>query len=199
MKLVRKICKPWLIVLIGVVMTIASAIVSHSLIMKNNTTIQTLTKESQQIDQTITNRWLDMGRFERDGNTVLLMATMLDQNPGVMPSQEMVNNLKLYARHFIQNSDAKTERFNVETVLQAITPLEGRAALFPAVSSLVEAERSLVVQQVDDLYIKKVSLEDNIQKLDAENTTHTSTALFLQILGLIFVLSKDLARREWPK
>lgn len=198
MSILRKCLRPWLIVLIGVVLTVTSAFMSHRFVSKNMQTIQRLEKEAAQVDQTIASQWQDMGRFERDGNTALQLAEAVEDDPLNPPATIAVDDLKLYVRHFIQKSDVVVEKLRVEGALKEIDAGK-KGMVFQSIMALVNAQQSHVSDTVNAMYLKKISLQEKIQQLQSENSDYSNKALLLQILGLVFVLSKDLVRREWPK
>ena len=188
MFLLRQILRPWLIVIIGAFMSIASAFITHNFIIGNNDKIQLLQTKSQQIEQTITSHWQNAGRFERDGNIALLMT---------LQQEEKVQKygIDIYIQHFIRQGLAKAE---IQAVNAALS-VDNKTALFSALLRLVDTHRRQVIDSIDALYIEKVGLEEKIMQIDVDNTRYASIALFLQVMGLIFVLAKDMGRREWPK
>jgi len=46
--------------------------------------------------------------------------------------------------------------------------------------------------------LEKITLEEEAIEIEHINAKYSNIAVFLQIIGLIMVISKDLARRTWP-
>ena len=196
--MIRKLMKPWLIVLIGAGMTVASAILAHYQVSKNMMVIEDLEKQMSQINQTISDQWQNMGRFERDGNEALMLATLAEGDAMAPANPAVINNMTIYVRHFVGKSDVPAQRVRVERALDN-REMASKGSVFREILTLVDAQRTFVIDKVDNLYIEKVALQEHVQTIMKSNASLANTALVLQMLGLICVLSKDLARREWPK
>jgi len=181
--------KPWKIVLVGVALTVASAIISHYQLAKNMKNIEVLEKQIREIDQIISDTWQNMARFERDGNQALTLASLAEEGK--------TENMTLYIQRLIKKSDVKADKVRRLERLKSQNQKEKN--VFAQILVLVDAQRAYITDKIDTLYIKKVGLQEQVQSLRESNTSSANLALVLQTLGLICVLSKDLARREWPK
>lgn len=183
----RKLLKPWLLVLIGACMSIASAMITHHFIVKNNEHMQLLQGNVRQIEQTMASHWENVSRFERDGNIALLLVSQsANTNNALIPQ---------YIEHLVHISASQMKQNDAQNIIQKAD----KQAQFDALLALIEKQRKHILHVIDMLYIEKVEHEKTIAELDADNTRYSSIALFLQVFGLIFVLAKDMGRREWPK
>lgn len=184
--------KPWFWVLLGVIMTSASALISHNVIMANSSVMETLIMQSQTIDQRIDNDWQGINRLERDGNVAMLMVMGRD----TQPQGTIQAGVKQYITQLLAREGNGKQAQQVKAVLadSKATP----AALFQALMGFISETRSETINIIDKTYLEKLHLQEQIEALKQHNSTYANLALFLQVMGLILVLSKDLARRTWP-
>lgn len=185
--------RPWFWVLLGAIMTAGSALLSHDVVMENDHLIQSLKLRSEQIDQYIDNQWESINRLERDSNIAMLMATRLGE--GQLP-QGIEKGIKTYIRTVVEHGGDPGYTKAVHDALDSQTG--SPEVIFSKLLAFVEKSRKKTVDTIDQAYLEKIGLQERIQALEQVNTSYSNMALFLQVMGLIFVLSKDLARRTWP-
>ena len=57
------------------------------------------------------------------------------------------------------------------------------------------AARMTIIESINDTYFEMLELRDAKMPLESDNSRLFSIAIFLQVIGLILVLSRDLRRR----
>lgn len=174
-------------------MTTCSAFISHNIIMANSSAIETLMLESQAIDQNIDNAWQGINRLERDGNVAMLM--VMDKK-GNVDSEALLTEIKRYITQLItREGNSKQTRHIKELLADNST---NSAIIFQAIMEFIVETRKDTINSINIKYLEKLSLQEQIETLKQHNSSYANLALFFQVMGLILVLSKDLARRTWP-
>lgn len=187
----RFMLKPWFWVLLGALLTASSALISRYIIMDNNTAILLLRQDAAHVDEIITNHWDNIGRLERDGNTALLMVWLAQEDEGKL------RELKAYIKSIVkQHGNAESQQL----MLKSLAEYEGHKNnnLFNATLEFVRHSREESSEIINKKYLEKITLEEQAVHIEHTNANYANIAVFLQIIGLIMVLSKDLARRTWP-
>lgn len=191
MKHFRFILKPWFWVLLGAMLTAASALISRYVITENNAAIMLLRQESGRMDEIIRSHWENIGRLEGDGNTALLMAWFASND------KDNLELLQSYTEKMTERYGDKESRQKLQMALPEYGK-QGNGNFYTAIVDFVENSRESSIETINQKYLEKLTLEERITQMEHANARHANIAVFLQIIGLIFVLSKDLARRTWP-
>lgn len=165
--------KPWMFVLTGALLTIASAAITHYVVSANNATIKVLMKEGATVEERIDKIWETVLVVDQRKDTaIILMAT--------------ATNETLIADYI--NQAAK----NVGITLKETMDNQQRYAMFLSES---DRYRANAIERIDDLYYTKISSDEAVQTIEQRNSIFANIALFSQVIGLILVLTRDLARR----
>lgn len=175
-------------------MTGLSALISHNVIMKNNRQIEAYKLKSQAVSQTIKDHWEGIRRLERDGNIALLMSIIVESSPQLPDSTH--KNVRLYIEQLVSREGNKQQSASIKKSLAGSTAHPG--VLFPELQGFISQTRKNTINIIDREYLEKITLQEKIEKLEQKNSSYSIIALFLQVMGLILVLSKDLARKTWP-
>lgn len=191
MKHFRFMLKPWFWVLLGALLTAASALTSRYVIMDNNAKILVIRQDAARVDEIITNHWDNIARLESGGNAALLMTWHAQNNPARMLEFQSYME-SLINQHGNNISRQQMHRFLTDYMAGK------KSDIFNAVLGFVTKIREESVETINQKYLEKISLEEQTLRIEHTNANYANLAVFLQIIGLIMVLSKDLARRTWP-
>ena len=179
--MMRKLFKPWVLVTVGVIMNILSALIVHTLVERNMNRMDVLMRQSNSVDLRIDTLWENYRRLERQ--QAYFTTLLLSANPG--PQLDSAHELVLTAlnelieRHTLKHESIDTEKVSLAQV-QDIHAIVQRGLL----------------ESIDEIYLERIDVERRRQNIAENNERLRSIALFLQLLGLILVLARDLARRD---
>lgn len=184
-KVLRFIFKPIFFILVGVIMTVVSAFFTNYVIAENDTEIQDLQQEVQQIDLTIDSMWANANRFESNGNTAVLITLLASLGKAENLDKEHVSQcirkvISRGSRGIFDDTDIH---------------LNGNGEFVDTLLQTVNQQRYETIDTINDLYFDRIELEQEISAINHDNLQYKNIALFLQIMGLIFVLAKDIARK----
>ena len=162
--------KPWILVLIGVIITIIAALINGFIISENNEIIESLESETANIETNIDHLWNNNLSIERKKDSAYIMAL---QNP----NSELVHN------------------YIIDTLRLAGSDkiLDDKKNTFNILVNEVNLYQNEIIDRINNLYGEKITKEEQINQIKKINSKFTHIAFFLQIIGLILVLSKDLA------
>jgi hypothetical protein len=163
----KGLIKKWGLVGIGVCLTIASAIVSNYFIAKNNDLVTEWEREVQNVTQQMEAIWENTRSLERRKDTAILMLVENAQHP---ESKAFVKDtMSLFGQGVGNDSEQATYRI----IQERFNDYKGD-----------------VLDRIDDRYLIKQDLLEQIQDINNDNDVLMNIALCFQILGLIFVLSR---------
>ena len=179
-----KIPLPWLLVTIGISFNIVSALITSSAISSNNQKIHLIDSQISNINIRIDNYWQTRQNLERKKEFILLLMHSGKRAP-------LESDLNEYALTFI---NGVIDSYQIKTPELGDT-IKLKLLNANVVVSVIDAARNTMLDQIDDAYLEKTSLEEKINPLNDKNSFLMSVALFLQLFGLILVLAKDLSRK----
>ncbi len=178
--------KPWFFLSLGVIMSVASAVVSNFLIVRNNTEIEKAQMELSHMEQTIDYHWENYRALERkeDLETSFIILVNQENNPSAIRAA-----IKRYIEGIVRlGALTKEEATTLEKQFENPKEIaEGVNFL----SRSVDRYRKNATDMIDELYIKQTGLERQKMEIVKRNNILRNIALFLQIMGLILVVSKD--------
>ncbi|MBA1148582.1 hypothetical protein H0Z60_16150 [Ectothiorhodospiraceae bacterium WFHF3C12] len=182
--------EPWLFIVIGIAFNIIAALMSHYLVEGVADRISALDESTNRLQQRIDSAWSSRLEAERKRELLLLHA---DYAAGA--GREAGNGpVAVHVRAFLERisigylaEDEKTKLGDGGVVLNV------DAALI-RFDRIVEA----IQDHIDALYLDALQLERQKAPLRQQRNRLGALALFLQVLGLILVLSRDLVRRRGP-
>jgi len=162
-------------------MNIIAALLTHYLIAQNNQQIHVLETQVNDIEQLINNYWQENQAIERKKEFILILL-QINPHPSARPA------VYQYVFDYLVSLNA-TYQMEAE---QSITIWQQQDTINVAeLVNLLETARSLITEEIDDVYLKQINTVRQIEPLRRANASLTSIALFLQLMGLIFVLSRD--------
>lgn len=179
---IKHYLQPWVLITIGIVMNITSAIVTHFFISQNNTDIQTIEQKIIAMETHIDSQWQNKSEMERKKEFALLLLNK-------QPQQAIKTEIKTYLlahlaslkKHYL-SPEQKQHFNNIDLMIHATIQLTRLA-------------QQTLINDINDQYFEKLELEASQKPLKDSNAILYSIAIFMQLIGLILVLSRDLARQ----
>ncbi len=178
---IKHYLQPWILITIGILMNIISAIVTHYFISQNNTELYAIQQKITTINSNIESQWQTKNEMERKKEFVLLLLNS-QSNLGINPE------INTYLKHYF--STLKKHYLSKEDQLKPPKMLSIDSAI-----KLTESAQKKVIDNINDQYFEKLELEASEIPFKDNNAILYSVAIFMQLIGLILVLSRDLARQ----
>lgn len=171
--------KPWVLVTAGIVFNIFSAVITHYFIDINNQKIHLLESRIQQLDGLIENEWRKKTEIDRKEEFLLLMLNQSKGKNSINSAEQQLitrqlNNLLKY-------------QFN-HTLSEVKPPVKD----FQTIISVTSNVKKALIDSINTNYLERLELDSQRQPVIEKNSLLSSLAIFLQLSGLILVLSKDI-------
>ena len=171
---------PWVFVLSGIIFNILAAVITHYFIGLNNDQIAVLERDIQNKQVLIDSLWQSRVEVERKQEFFILLLTNQAENPAI---------IETYYRDYL---DGLVNAHG----LQEFVPRERQAKtedieLLLAISS---AAQQSIIESINATYFETLELQEAKMPLEQDNSRLFSIAIFLQVIGLILVLARDLRR-----
>ena len=175
-----RLLAPWVFVLTGIVFNILSAVITHYFIGLNTDEINRIDSEIAGKQVFIDSQWQSRVEVERKKEFfVLLFATPnADLEAGEIIYRDYLR--ELINVHGLEDFQARLERDD-----------EPRVPLLLDVSN---AALQAIIASINSTYFETLELRDTRMPLERANSRLYSIAIFLQLVGLILVLARDLRR-----
>lgn len=174
-KPVRFLLHPLFLILLGTALTVASALLSRYYVSANQESIQAAKTEAARKEALLNDTWQNVQALERKKDTIVLLA-VASRGGALHQMPELVRAI-LISTEISLESVMKESQLSEQGLLKAI-----------------EAKKQELIDRVNDVYLEKSMKENEIAALQQRTSYWGDIALFLQILGLILVLSKDIDR-----
>lgn len=174
----KKLLAPWVLVVTGILFNILSAVITHYFIGLNNSRLSQLEEQTQRINSQINNNWQQRQNIERKMEFILLLQ---------------------------QQGKLTEDPFVLKHIEQFVHDLHGQYKITPAtplpldsqkIIQLVQKTQTQLVNNIDAIYFNQLTLDKEKNIISDNNSRLMSTALFLQLIGLILVLAKDFYRNN---
>lgn len=174
----KRFLQPWLLITVGIIMNIASAIVTHYFINQNNRHIGEIQQEITNIDANIDKLWQAKTEMERKKEFILLLLNNVTSQPlNPIIEHDLKQQLsKLKTQYIADKSHVQT--LSIESTL-----------------SITAESQQQIIKDINNQYFKQLELQASVTPLMESNALLYSIAIFMQLIGLILVLSRDLARQ----
>lgn len=174
----RKLLKPWLLVSIGVVMNVLSALISQTLVERNMRQMDSLMDQSDSVQLRIDTLWNNFRSLERTQQYYSLLLLTANSGEQLEAARQLVH----------------TGLTQVIKQHELAATVEPSSIDFTELNSILNAARNNLINRIDDIYLEKITAEKQRRHLHEQNERLRSIALFLQLIGLILVLSRDIVR-----
>jgi len=171
---------PWVFVLTGIVFNILSALITHYFIGLNNDQINVIDREIQSKQVLIDSLWNSRTEVERKKEFFILLLSGKPANSALIKSYYQDYLKEIMDIHDLQDFATRMQQY-------AGTDL----ALLLDLSS---AAQKSIIESINNSYFEALELQEQKMPLAANNSLLFSIAIFLQVIGLILVLARDLRR-----
>lgn len=175
----RKSLKPWVLVITGIIFNIVSAVITHYFIGINNQQLNELQQKASQYDTLIESQWRTKTEIDRNREFLLILLTQSKQE----------NTASI--QHYISNQLSTIldrQQISVGTIDQLSTPD------FDTIETISTQAKQKIIATINDIYLEKLEVEIRQMPLKEKNSLLFTISIFLQLTGLILVLSKDIMR-----
>ena len=163
------------VVTIGALMSISSIFIYNLVINEKHYEIRNLEDSIVQKEDLIKEVWQNTLALENKKDLLLLMILQNEQK-----NDEYLDK---YIKETMEGSG-----LSIEDMPNAPTEK------FAMISSKINEKREKAHEQIDNAYFEKVYLQEEIHQQKNESDKYSMMALFLQAIGLMFILSKDVIR-----
>jgi hypothetical protein len=169
----------WVFVATGVIFNIAAAVITHYFIGINDQHLNQLEKRSMEQDTLIQSQWRMKTEIDRKQEFLL---TLLNQNK-IQPQAETTRFIVQQINLLLAQQKLNTQQIKPDEPIDFGTITEA--------SKLIQNQ---IISRINNTYLEKLEIEDRKAPLKERNSTLYSVAIFLQLMGLILVLAKDLGK-----
>lgn len=160
----EKLVKKWGAIVIGVSLTIASAVISNYFIAKNNDLIAEYERDAVNVNQQMEAIWENTRSLERRKDTAIILLVKDHTHP------ESIHFIKDTLSLFGQTNQAELS--------------------YAGIQSSFNEYKGEVIERIDDRFLIQQDYLEQAQEIRNHNDVLVNVALCFQILGLIFVLSR---------
>lgn len=166
--------------LTGIVFNILSAVITHYFIGLNNDTINVIDRDIQNKQVLIDSLWQSKTEVERKQEFFILLLSGKSEKQAVTET---------YYRDYLK------ELLNTYALKDFKTRMErDTGSDLDLLLDLSSAAQESVIESINDTYFEVLELQEAKMPLERDNSRLFSIAIFLQVIGLILVLSRDLRR-----
>lgn len=172
---------PWVFVLTGIIFNILSAVITHYFIGLNNDAIDIIDREIQRKEVLIDSLWQSKNEVERKKEFFILLLSSKPDKPDVVETiyrdylKEVMDSYGL--KEFTPRMDRDTG-----SDLDLLLDLSGAA-------------QKSIIESINNTYFETIELQETKMPLVRDSSRLFSIAIFLQVIGLILVLARDLRRQ----
>jgi len=163
----------WLIVLIGLLFNISSALVTHFMIDGKNTQLNSLSVQMNNNNKEIDLLWLQIEGIERKREMLYLLLNQDELNVSVGKQFRLL--LESYFHQKIPDLDL----LNINAVDLKINDYQNN-----------------IREQIDNKFFLNLELAEVKMFLNKEISTLRNWSIFLQMIGLSLILARDLNRKR---
>ena len=176
-----RLLAPSVFVLAGIIFNILSAVITHYFIGLNNDSINAFDRDINSKQVLIDSLWRSRVEVERKKEFFILLFAHPDENREVSEAVYQDYLEETIATYDLTEFEPRMDRDR-----------GNRLGLLLDISA---AARVTIIESINDTYFEMLELRDAKMPLESDNSRLFSIAIFLQVIGLILVLSRDLHRR----
>ena len=174
---------PWVFVATGILFNILSAVITHYFIGLNNDRIDEIDRGIQSKQVLIDSLWQSKTEVERKKEFFILLLSL---------QQEMqANHVELINNHYRDHVSSIASTYNLPGFDEPASIKMHDPELLLQIS---EAAQKSIIESINNTYFERIELEETKNPIDRDNARLLSIAIFLQVIGLILVLARDLKR-----
>ena len=172
---------PWVFVLTGIVFNVLSAVITHYFIGLNNDDINIIDRDVQNRQVLIDSLWQSKTEVERKKEFFILLLTNGSEQPATT---------QIYFRNHLE------EIIDNYALTDFKSPMDQAATTdLNLLLDLSDAAQKSTIESINATYFEILELQETRMPLERSNSRLFSIAIFLQVIGLILVLARDLRRR----
>lgn len=175
-----RLLAPWVFIITGIVFNILSAVITHYFIGLNKEAINVIDRDISRKQVLIDSLWQSRTEVERKKEFFILLFAHSADRPAVSETVYQAYLDELVATHDLTGFEPGTGRDHGK-----------RLNLLLDVSA---AAQTAIIESINDTYFETLALQDARMPLENDNSRLFSIAIFLQVIGLILVLARDLRR-----
>ena len=172
---------PWVFVLTGIIFNILAAVITHYFIGLNNDEINIIDREIQRKEVLIDSLWQSKNEVERKKEFFILLLSSKPDKPDVVET--------IYRDHLKEVMGSYG--------LKEFTPRMDRdiGSDLDLLLDLSRAAQKSIIESINNTYFETIELQETKTPLVRDNSRLFSIAIFLQVIGLILVMARDLRRQ----
>lgn len=153
------------IVIFSILLMICSAVVSYSLVRKNDDEIANLQSEIKNKQETINNLWQSSLNHEAKIDNAILISLL---------SKNHKKDYSKIIKHYTESEDD-----SIDGLVKSLDQ--------------VREDKENIIKLINNLYDEKIIAENEITKKSQKNKSYTIIAIFLQLLSVVLItLTRDL-------
>ena len=171
----------WVFVLTGIIFNILSAVITHYFIGLNNDAINIIDREIQRKEVLIDSLWQSKNEVERKKEFFILLLSSKPDKPDVVETIYRDYLKEVMGSYGLKEFTPRMDR-DTGGDLDLLLDLSGAA-------------QKSVIETINNTYFETIELQETKMPLVRDNSRLFSIAIFLQVIGLILVLARDLRRQ----
>ncbi len=172
---------PWVFVLTGIIFNILSAVITHYFIELNNDAINIIDREIQRKEVLIDSLWQSKNEVERKKEFFILLLSSKHDKPEVVETIYRDYLKQVLGSYGLKEFTPRMDR-DTGSDLDLLLDLSGAA-------------QKSIIESINNTYFETIELQETKLPLVRDNSRLFSIAIFLQVIGLILVLARDLRRQ----
>ena len=175
-----RLLSPWVFVATGIVFNILSAVITHYFIGLNNDAINLIDRDINRRQVLIDSLWQSKVEVERKKEFFILLFAHAEDKPAASESVYRDYLQELMATYELTEFEPRMDRDR-----------GNQLGLLLDISATAQAS---IIESINDTYFETIELREARMPLENDNSRLFSIAIFLQVIGLILVLARDLRR-----
>ncbi|MGF1695621.1 DNA mismatch repair protein [Vibrio lamellibrachiae] len=166
---------PWVLVLIGLILNVMAILMSSVVLDRLGARIEMLSQEETQNVYSIQLAWKTVEALERKRESLLLHIQLSENSEA---SDELQSVLRTQLSYWVADEVPSFIKANL-----------------PSLMTLINQAQQNSRDQIDDHYLRNLTLMDEMNSLKDKIAWYKNIGLFLQVFGLALILARDLAKR----
>jgi len=171
---------PWVFVLTGILFNILAAVITHYFIGLNNDAINLIDRNIERKQVLIDSLWQARIEVERKKEFFILLLATPDDNPASSDTIYRDYLQKLLSSHGLKEFQTRMDHDSGSELNLLL--------------DISDAAQAAIIESINSTYFESLELRDARMPLESDNSRLYSIAIFLQVIGLILVLARDLRR-----
>lgn len=191
----KLLSRPGFFVVIGVLMSVLSAVISNYFMVQNEAEIEKSRMQLLRLQNKIDHVWQEsllLEQIEEVGTTILLLyhasSAEDERQAGRLALQRYLE--KVIRTGAVDPATAKNIRALVESDRQ---PMNVLSTLF----GIIDNHKANAISQINDLYVEQATLERSQHYVEERNMVLRNVALFLHIMGVMLMLFGGMGSGRW--